>query len=207
MRFEIPAMTFGLALMAGLLGPSSASAQLRLIPQGGLYASVSDLGTVDSAEGAREVGEHESSLALGLVLDMRSAQPLGFRLTGLYGSDSEVPVEGVGCSGSECELRTTLLGLSASVVYRPLRSGFPIRPYLLGGGGLKRYDFDPGSDSVLEDAFDDESKASAVWGVGFDWDLWILKGNLELTDYVSGSILEDGPSQHDFFLMIGVILG
>ena len=196
-----------LLLLAGATLPAPGAAQVRLIPQGGLYVSVSDLGTVESVEGARDVGERESSLALGLGLDMRWERSLGFRLTGIYGTDSEVPVGGIGCTGSECELRSTLLGLSAAAVFRPVPVGSPIRPYVLGGGGWKRYDFDPGSDTVLQDAFDDESRGAAVWGVGFDWNVGILKGNLELTDYVSGSVLDDGPSQHDFFLMIGVVLG
>jgi hypothetical protein len=190
-----------------LLSPVSADAQARLVPQGGLYASVSGLGTVESIEGARDVGERETSLALGLSLDMGYARSLGLRLTGLYGTDSEVPVEGIGCTGTACELRSTMLGLSASLVFRPVPAGFPIRPYILGGGGLKRYEFDPGADAVLKDVFGEESKGAVVWGVGFDWSLAILKGNLELTDYVSGSVLDDGDSMHDLFLTIGLFLG
>ncbi len=207
MRPRIAAVVSSLALLGAFLAPVPGGAQLRFIPQGGLYVSVSDLGTVDSAEGAREVGEREASLALGLTLDLASAHALGFRVTGLYGTDSEVPVGGVGCTGSACELRSTMLGLSASLVLRVLPEASPFRPYILGGGGLKRYDFDFGSGSQLEDAIGDESKGAAVWGVGFDWNLLVLKGNLELTDYVSGSILEDGNSQHDFFLTVGLILG
>jgi len=200
-------VTLSALLLGVLLFPRPGDAQTRFIPQVGLYASISDLGTVDSADEARTVGEHETSLAFGLTLDFASDNTIGFRVTGLYGTRSEVPVGGIGCTGSACDLRSTLLGVSASAVLRLLPSASPLRPYLLGGGGIKRYDFEFASDSQLKDAFGDESQATGVLGAGFDWNLGILKGNLEFTDYISGSILEDGDRQHDFFLTVGLILG
>jgi hypothetical protein len=194
-------------LLSLLLLPSAGEAQVRLIPQAGLYAAVTDLGTVDSSEGALNVGEQESSLALGLTLDFGSDGPLGFRLSGIYGTDSEVPVGGIGCTGADCKLRSTLLGLSAGAVLRPFPAGFPLRPYVLAGGGIKRYSFDFGSDSPLQDALGDESVATGVLGVGVDWNLAILKGNVEITDYLSGSVVDGGDTQHDFFFMVGLILG
>ena len=194
-------------LLALLLFAAPGSAQTRIIPQVGLYASVSDLGEVDTADGIRSVGAHESSLAYGVTLDFASHNTLGFRITGLYGSKSEVPVDGVGCTGSECDLQTTLLGVSGSVVLRLLPPSSPFRPYVLGGGGMKRFDFEFSSDSQLEDAIGDESQGSLVLGAGLDWDLGFLSGNLELTDFISDSILDGGDRQHDFFLTIGLILG
>lgn len=194
-------------LLSALLLPQTAEAQFRIIPQAGLYASVSDLGTVDSTDGILDVGEHETSFAYGLTLEMASDNLLGLRLTGLYGSDSEVPVGGIGCTGSACDVKSTVLGVSAGAVLRPFGPGSPFRPYLLAGGGIKRYDFEFSSDSQLDDAFGDESVATLVLGVGFDWNLGILQGNIDLADYVSGSALEDGDRQHDFFLTVGLILG
>jgi len=195
-----------LSLVLALV-PSTGEAQVRLVPQAGLYASVTDLGTVDSSEGALNVGEQESSLALGLTLDFGSDGPLGFRISGIYGTDSEVPVGGIGCAGVDCKLRSTLLGLAAGAVLRPFPAGFPLRPYVVAGGGIKRYNFDFGSESPLQDAFGDESVATGVLGVGIDWNLVLLKGNLEITDYLSGSVLDGGDTQHDFFVMVGLILG
>jgi len=198
---------FAAFLFAFALLPAPGTSQLRVIPQAGLYASVSDLGTVDTPDGARTVGEQETSLAFGLTLETASDSPMSLRITGLYGSDSEVPVGGIGCSGTACDLRSTLLVVSASAVLRPVPAGFPLRPYVLVGGGFKRYDFEFDSDSQLDDAFGDESLATGVLGVGFDWNLGILRGNFELADYISGSVLEDGDRQHDFFLTVGLILG
>jgi len=196
------------ALLLGLLAlPPSLSAQLRIIPQGGLYAPVSDLGTVDSPEGAWDVGKSETSFAYGLTLETSSAGAVSFRVSGIYGSKSEVPVGGIGCSDGSCDLRSTVLGLSGGVALRVIPEGSPLRPYLLVGGGLMRYDFDFGSESPLEDAFGDESKAAAMLGLGFDWDLGVLRGTLELSDYISGALVEDGDRQHGFFLTVGLILG
>lgn len=194
-------------LFALLLLSAPASAQTRIIPQVGLYASVSDLGTVDTADGIRNVGEHESSLAYGVTLDFASYNTVGFRITGLYGSKSEIPVGGIGCTESECDLRTTLLGVSGTAVLRLLGPSSPFRPYVLGGGGMKRYDFEFSSDSQLDDVIGDESQGSVVLGAGLDWDLGFLSGNLEVTDFISDSILEGGDRQHDFFLTIGLNLG
>ena len=196
-----------ISLLAFVLWPSLGDAQVRLIPQLGLYASVTDLGTVDSPEGAVNVGKQDSSFALGLTLDFGSDGPLGFRISGIYGTDSEVPVGGIGCSGVDCKLRNTLLGLSAGAVLRPFPAGFPLRPYLMAGGGLKHNNFDFGTDPFLRDAFGDESMATGVLGVGVDWNLAILKGNVEITDYISASALDNGDTQHDFFFMVGLILG
>lgn len=190
-----------------LLLPPSLAAQLRIIPQGGLYVPVTDLGTVDNPEGAWDVGKRETSFAYGLTLESSSSGPLSFRVSGIYGSDSEVPVGGVGCEGSACNLRSTVLGLSGSVALRVLPEGWPFRPYFLAGGGLKRYDFDFRSDSPLEGVFGDESKAAALLGLGFDWNLGILKGIVELTDYVNGPLVEGGDRQHGFFLTVGLSLG
>lgn len=196
-----------LLLLAVLFLPAPGNAQSRLIPQVGLYAGISDLGTVETTDGIRKVGEQETSLAYGLTLDMASAKTVGFRVTGIYGSDSEVPVGGIGCEGAECDLRSTVLGVSASAVLRPFAGGGNLGPYLLAGGGLKRYDFDFESDSPLKDAFGDESKATLVLGVGFEWNLGLIKGNVELADYVSSSVVDGGDRQHDFFLTLGLILG
>jgi len=193
------------SLLIPFLWPTLVSAQSRLIPQAGLYASVSDLGTVDTSDGIRNVGEQQTSFAYGLTLDLASGNTVGFRVTGLYGSDSEVPVGGIGCEGAACDLRSTLLGVSAAAVLRPFSGGGNLGPYLSVGGGIKRYDFDFDSESALKDAFGDESLAAFTLGAGFEWNLGLLKGNVELADYISSS--PDGDRQHDFFLTVGLVLG
>jgi hypothetical protein len=198
---------FSAFVLSLFLFPALAQGQIRLIPQAGLYASVSDLGTVNTTDGALDVGKNESSLALGLTLDLGSNNALGFRVTGLYGTKTDVPVGGVGCGGSACDLRSTLLGVSGSGVLRALSPSSPLRPYVLGGIGMKRYDFSFSSQSQIEDAFDDDSKIGVVLGVGFELNLLVLKGNVELVDMIGGSVVDGGDTQHDFFLTVGWILG
>jgi hypothetical protein len=139
-------------------------------------------------------------------LEVASSGPLGFRVTGLYGSRSRVPVGGIGCTGSECDLRSTLLTVTGSVILSPFPAGLPLGPYVLAGGGLKRYDFDFSGDPSIRDAFGSDSHGTGLLGVGFEWNLVILRGNLELTDYIGGRVLEDGDRQHDFFLTVGLFL-
>jgi hypothetical protein len=195
------------ALLLVSLGlPGHGAAQLRLIPQAGLFAPVSDLGRVSTQDGAREVGERESSFAYGLALEVGGARTLGVRVSGMYGSDAEVPVGGIGCSGDACDLRSTVLTLTGSLVFRPFPSLLVIRPYVMGGGGLKRYDFDFSRSPFLENVMDDERELSGHLGIGVEWDIGVLGGTVELSDYMSPSPLDDGETQHDFFLTLGVIL-
>ena len=198
---------FLLLFLLLFLFSSPASAQLRLLPQGGLYASVSDLGTVNTAEGIRRLGEQKASFAYGLTLELRTWKPIQWRLTGLYGSDSELPVGGIGCEGSACDLQSTVLMATAGAALSPFPEGSPVRPFLLAGGGLKKYDFEFTSGSQLEDALGDDSITTILLGIGFHWDLWILSGTVELADYISDSIVEGGDQQHDFFLTLGLLLG
>lgn len=207
LRMKKTALALLVSLPVFFLSASTASAQTRLIPRAGLYASLSDLGTVETAEGIRKVGEQETSLALGVTVELGSARSVGLRVSGLYGTKAEVPVGGIGCEGSACDLRRTLLAISGSVVMKPFPGGSNFGPYLLVGGGMKRYDFEFESGSQLKDAFGDESKASWVLGAGFEWNLGLLKGNLELVDYIGDSVLADGDRQHDLFLTVGLVLG
>ena len=193
-------------LLGVLLLPAPGGSQLRLIPHVGLYAPVTDLGTVNTAEGIRDVGERESSLAYGVSLELGEGGFWAIRATGLYGSDAEVPVEGVGCNEETCSLRSTVLGLAGSLVLRPLPSTLLIRPYVLAGAGMKRYDFDFRFASPLEDLLNQERQVTGLLGLGLEWDVGLLAGTVELSDYVSGDVLKDGETQHDFFLTMGIIL-
>jgi len=209
-RATIPLCALGAAaLLLGALAPAPASAQVRLLPQVGLYAPVSDLGSVTGVQEARSFGERESSFAYGVAAEIGPPDGTTFRVTGLYGTDGEVPVGGVGCTAAACEVRSTVLSLTGSVVLRPIPRIVLVQPYIVAGGGLKRYDYDFGSDTSVREALgDDANELTGQLGVGVDWTLGIVNGTLELSDHVSGSVLEDGgDTQHDFFLTLGLYLG
>lgn len=191
--------------------PSSALAQggIRLIPQVGLYAPVSDLGTASSTEGAVEIGERESTLGFGLALELGARRTVSFRLNGVYGTESEVPVDGTGCT--DCTARSTVAAVTGSAVFRPLPNLIVVQPYLQAGGGLKRYDFDE-DDAEAEgvDAFvSDQNELTGQLGVGLEFNLLGFRALLELSDFISGFDAEggEGETQHDFFLTLGIALG
>lgn len=193
--------------ISGLVGAATpASAQVRLIPQAGLYAPVSDLGTVSSGGDAVDVGKRDASFAWGGALELGSGST-ALRASGLYGTDAEVPVEGVGCDPQTCETRSTVLALTGALVLRPIDLEL-VRPYVLLGGGLKRYDFEVENGDAVRDAFEDGSEATAHLGAGLELNLGGLRGTVEVTDFASGAALEGAEgAQHDFFVTVGLVIG
>jgi len=189
-----------------LANPECGLAQFRFIPQAGLFAPVSDLGEVDTGAEAWDVGTRESSLAYGLGVEMGNRGGVSLRLTGLYGSDSEVPIDGVGCSGSDCTLRSTLLAGSAALVLRLIPPLAVVQPYFVLGAGFKRYNFDFATESY-RDLFSDRSKATGQLGLGLDWNFGSLGMQFEVSDFVSGAVFDDGTAQHDFILTLGLVIG
>ena len=122
--------------------PSQAQS-VRLLPSVGLYVPVSDLGEVTGGglDGTIELGRTKSTVALGLAGELGSRQrPLGLRLGTTYGTNSEVPIGGVGCT--TCSARTSLLVVDLAVTLRPIPRLIVVQPYLLLGGGVRRYDFE-----------------------------------------------------------------
>lgn len=202
-----------LALAAAVLslGPPAASAQggVRVIPQVGLYAPVSDLGQASSTDGAVEIGERESTLGFGLALELGARNTVSFRLNGVYGTESEVPVDGTGCT--DCTGRGTVAALTGSVVFRPIPNLIVVQPYLQAGGGLKRFDFD--EDAAQAEGWDaflsDQNELTGQLGVGVELNLLGFRALVELSDFVSGFDTEggEGETQHDFFLTVGIALG
>lgn len=198
-----------LAVAALAAYPSSALAQggIRLIPQVGLYAPVSDLGT--AADGAVEIGKRESTLGFGLALELAARRTVSFRLNGVYGTESEVPVDVVGCT--DCSARSTVAAVTGSAVFRPLPNLIVVQPYLQAGGGLKRYDFDE-DDARAEgvDAFvSDQNELTGQLGLGLEFGVLGFRMLIELSDFISGFDTEggEGETQHDFFLTVGIPLG
>lgn len=188
---------FLLALALLVAVPALASAQVRIVPQVGLWAPLSDL---PSAEDAVTVGERESSLAFGLAAEMGS-----LRVGVLHGTGSDVPVSGVGCTECPTSTVTTLTGAFL------LRPGIlpMVNPYVLLGAGVRRMDFD--REDLEEEQFDaifsDQNDLAGHLGVGVDLSLPIMDLRVELSDVVSRLTGSDDESeiQHDLFLMLGLV--
>ena len=201
-------------ILAGAAVPAALQAQggMRVIPQVGLYVPLSDLGRVQSGSTAVEIAKKESTLGLGLSLELGARDPWSFRINGVYGTESDVPISRVGCT--DCAARSTVAVVTGSVVVRPLPNLLVVRPYLQGGAGLKRYDFD--EDDAREEGLDafvnDQNELTGHLGVGAEVNLG-LRLLVEISDFISGfdvgsdTLGGEGETQHDFFITIGLPLG
>lgn len=202
------------ALVAGMaVAPVKAASQLRIIPQLGLYVPISDLGRIQTTSGAVDIAKKESTLGLGLGLELGNTLGTSFRVNATYGTSSDVPISWASCG--TCAARSTVAVVTGSVVMRPLPNIIVVRPYLQAGGGLKRYDFDE-EDARAEgvDAFvNDQNKLTGLLGVGAEVNLLMLRVFVEVSDFISkfdvgsGSTEQDGKLQHDFFITLGLPLG
>jgi hypothetical protein len=199
---------FGIGLAAG-----RADAQIRFIPAVGLYAPVNDLGRVGSGSTAVDVAKKESTLGFGAAIEFASQKSLGFRINGIYGTGSDVPVSSIGCPG--CEARSTVAAVTGSLVLRPLPTLILVRPYVHAGGGIKIYNFDDDAARAqgISSYISDQNKLTGHFGVGTDLNLGLAHFVLDLSDYVSGfelgsgSSTTEGEKQHDLFFTIGLSIG
>jgi len=191
--------------LGGLFGfqPAEMNAQ-TFTPLVGLYAPVSDLG---QALEAIDFGDRESTTAFGLNVDFGARNGTGFRLGAFYGTDSEVPIDGVGCT--TCSARAGVFGAGGALLLRPIPWLGILQPHGIVGAGAKWYSIDP---KGVEDLVADQSHFMGQLGVGVS----IGTGNgstrliAEISDYMSGFEFIDGESgdlQHDFLMMVGLSFG
>jgi len=205
-----------LALALGLLAvatPATAQGGVRLIPQVGLYVPLRDLGTVGSGGNAVDVARKESTLGLGLSVEFAARQRVSFRVNGVYGTESGVPIGDIGCTA--CEARSTVTVLTGSVVARPIPNLLIIQPYLQAGAGIKRYDFD--DDAARQEGFgafvSDQNVFTGQLGLGLELNVGLGRLLFELSDFISGvelgsdQLSGDSKLQHDMFLTIGFAIG
>lgn len=187
-------------VLACALAPAGAAAQLRVVPQAGMFVPLSD---IPHADEAAEIGERDASFAWGLAVQLGS-----LRLTGLRGTDSGIPVGGVGCT--DC-VRSSVTAVTATWMLRPFPELVVASPWVMLGGGFRRLDFE--RDELDEERFDaffsDETDPALHLGVGIEIDLPVLRITGELSDVLSRLESPDGESslQHDFFLMLGLSFG
>jgi hypothetical protein len=212
----------GALLLAGLLAlsllPQSAEAQLRLLPSVGIYAPLADLGSIRETNGQVlvDAGRRDATLAFGLGLEL--GNPQGFAsIRGQlgYATAADVPISAIGCG--HCELRSTLLTTTAAVVLRPVPRLGAVQPFLVAGGGLKRYGFsreDLGTTGFI-DGFRDQGRRTVQVGAGMQFTLGPVRPVVELSGYVSRFEVDPGTEgregsddrQTDLMLTIAFPLG
>lgn len=199
------------AVLACALLPRSGAAQIRLIPMAGLYNQFTDLPSVGS--GYRDL-KKKASFAVGGALELGRPDKVSFRINGMYATESQVPVGSVGCTGSDCA-RSTVGAATATLALRPIPNLIIVQPYLLAGGGVKRYDYTTQNlkDEGLKTLFNDQNQLTGHLGVGAELNLGLFHVTGEVSDLLSK--YDDGQNnsttsdqlQHDVFATVGLVIG
>jgi hypothetical protein len=111
----------------------------------------------------------------------------------------------------DCDARSTVTSATATLVVRPLPEIAFLQPFVLLGGGVKRYDFtrEDLEDEGLRRVLTDTNDATAHLGLGVQIALGGFTALVELQDLVSNFSAEgvDSRFQHDLFLTLGLALG
>ncbi|MSR35633.1 MAG: hypothetical protein EXR95_03165 [Gemmatimonadetes bacterium] len=208
LRAMIPATAC--AALAYALSATPAAAQMRLIPQVGLYSHFSSFPSVSA--GARDL-KKSASLAFGASLELGRPDKVSFRVNVLHATDSAVPVGAIGCSGSECA-RSTVSSATGTLALRPLPNIILVQPYLLAGGGVKRYDFTKGDlqSEGLGSVLSDQNQLTGHLGGGIEVNLGLLRVTGEISDLLSKfdngeNTSESDKLQHDMFVTVGLVIG
>ena len=182
------------------------SPQLRVIPQVGLYTPFTDL-PLPSA-GAEELRKG-ATLAYSVAVELGTPDAVSFRINLLHATDSEIPIEDVGCQ-VDCARST----VSATLALRPIPALVVIQPFLLLGGGVKRYDFTRSSlqDERLSSVLSDRNQVTGHLGAGAELNLGLIRITGEISDVLSRFDTEEDPDtdaelQHDTFITVGIVLG
>ncbi len=189
-----------LAAVTALTAAPAAAQTLQILPKVGAFSPLSDLG--DFNNGTQEL---KGSLAVGLAAEVKLGVLPRLRVGFDYASDTEVSAKnGIGDRGSA---GPTMLALAADIVLPA--SGAPLSPYLLLGGGIKRYNFtrDDFSDPSIGSVFDaNQSDPTGHVGAGLTLGLGAFGLNLEASDYISQFDAPGGESklQHDLFATLGL---
>jgi hypothetical protein len=205
-----------LAALALLL-PAPAQAQFRVLAGAGLYTPLDDLGEVRSSGGQVlvDAGRRNASVALGLALER--GDPDGFasiRLGVALGTTSEVPIDAVECQ--DCALRSHVLAVTAAAVLRPIPRLGPVQPYVVAGGGFKRYDFDRNDfeSSFFLEGFRTQSQPAVQVGSGVQFTVGGFRPIVELSAYLSryevqpsGSRTGTDDIQTDLFFTVALPFG
>jgi hypothetical protein len=199
--------TSTLALLAAvLILPGTVAAQvpgieLNFFPRIGRFKPTSEL-----AEFSGSSAELRGSTAFGVSAELGlPLLPVNLRasLDFVPGTDAVLNDDAV------FEGDNQLLIITGDLVFRLAPPLLPVQPYLLVGGGLKKYDFDNFATALV--TFEDTKDLTGHLGAGISLKLGPIGVSAEVSDYVSWFKVEDGGSgskmQNDLFTMVGVRIG
>lgn len=179
MRFRYAMLAAPLfALVAA--APAQAQGRLTVTPLVGGYIPGNDIQEI--ADGADQVSiDKKATLGLGLNVE------LGWlRGSVAYASGAKISAE----EGESPELNGeigegSVLAAAVDVVVRPIPRLIVVQPYLLGGLGLKRTDYDWETEGIADAFPEDQSDFTVHVGVGADVMLGPVGLVVEVTDFIS----------------------
>lgn len=186
------------ALLAAVLIPAAAPAQLvKITPKVGAHFSDETVIGIEDQVGTAITEQSVSSFAFGANAEIGApGLPLGLRGDVVLSTDNEATL------GTE-QLESTLVGVSGSLVFRPLSLLPLVDPYLLGGGGFTSTGYDA---TQFEGDLPTDREFALHTGVGTDISLGGTRLQIEATDYITG-IDTDFDVQHDVFVTAGLGFG
>jgi hypothetical protein len=202
--------TAALAALSTAFLATPAAAQIRLIPQVGLYQPFSKL---PSAGAGFDELKKKASFAFGAAIEFGQPDKVSFRVNVLHATDSEVPVEGTGLGCTSDCARSTVSSATATLILRGPNI-ILVQPYLIGGGGVKRYDYtlENLQNEGVRTLLNDQNQLTGHLGLGAEVNLGVLRLVGEVSDLLSS--YDDGQNtsesdrlQHDMFVTVGLVIG
>ncbi len=185
-------------LALAVANPANAQGRLSVTPLVGGYVAGSDIQDV-AGEAEQVTIDKEAALGLGLNVEFG-----WLRGSLAYASGTTINAEEGVSPEFEGEIgKGNVLAVAADLVIRPIPRLIVVQPYLLGGVGLKRTDYDWESEGVAEAFPDDQSDLTLHVGVGAD----VMLGGIGLVVEVSDFISQQGDDdfgRHDAFGMLGL---
>lgn len=184
----------GLVMLAFTPAVADAQGLIRVTPKVGAYFQSESVHQID--DGALEVQRSgESTFAFGANVDVGiPASPLDLRGDVMVASGATVSSQGI---EGDVTGDADVLGVSASLVFRPLSFLPLVDPYLLGGGGFTSTSYGGGFEAP------DEREFALHAGLGTDVSLGGVRLQAEATDYIS-NLGGEGDTLHNVFATVGL---
>lgn len=198
MRFRYATLVAAPLLAFVVAAPAQAQGRLTVTPLIGGYIPGNDIHEL--SEGAEQVSiDKEATLGLGLNVE------LGWlRGSVAYASGAKISAEEGESPEFQGEIgEGSVLAAAADIVVRPIPRLIIVQPYLLGGVGLKRTNYDWETDAISNAFPEDQSDFTLHVGVGADVMLGPVGLVVEVTDFISRQG-DDDFGRHDAFGMLGV---
>lgn len=199
-------MTKRIAVVTGLLMLSAAPAfaqvpgiNLHLGARAGVFSPMGAL--AETTQGDLKL---KSGLGIGASIELDiPVSPINVRANVDAAIGAKLKLNDDELEGAEVDV----VAITGDLVFRPLPRIVVVQPYLLAGGGVKRYSFKQEGVTGFDD---DRSNFTGHIGAGADLKLGPIAVLAEVSDYISSfknEATDDSKLQNDVFVMVGFRIG